>query len=101
MHVRCRALAGWIAILTLLTACGTAAQPSSSSPQSSAPGPQSSSAPKRITAAIKGDPFTLSEAVNSAGSGSIDGVREVEQLVHAGLATIDGDGRVLPRLAEE
>src|SRR6266516_6818 len=100
MHARRRALAAWIALLTLLAACGTAAQPSSSAPQASAPGPQSSSAPKRITAAIKGDPFTLSQAINTAGAGSTDGGPELEQLVHVGLTTIDGDGRVLPRLAE-
>jgi peptide/nickel transport system substrate-binding protein len=58
------------------------------------------SGPKRIIAAIKGDPFTLSEAVNGAGSGSVDGIREVEQLVHIGLVTIDGDGRVVPRLVD-
>src|SRR6266516_3736424 len=100
MHARRRALAAWIALLTLLAACGTAAQPSSSAPQASAPGPQSSSAPKRITAAIKGDPFTLSQAVNTAGAGSAGGGPELEQLVHVGLTTVDGDGRVLTRLAE-
>src|SRR5262249_11562043 len=45
-------------------------------------------------------PFTLSQSINTAGSGSIDGIPEVEQLVHVGLATINGDGQLLPRLAE-
>ena len=40
--------------------------------------------PKRITAAILGEPYTLSQAVNNAGSGSARGVGEVEKIINAG-----------------
>lgn len=66
--------------------------------QDSAVRPQSS--PKRITTAIKGDSPTLSEAINSAGAGGTDGLTELEQLVHVGLAVVDGDGRLAARLGE-
>jgi len=85
-----------LALALLLAAACAPAGPS----QPSALSPQSSSAPKRIVAAIKGDPPTLSDAVNSAGAGGTDGLNEVEHIVHAGLAVVDGDGRLAPRLAE-
>lgn len=56
--------------------------------------------PKRITTAILGDPYTLSQAINSAGTGSVRGVGEVEKLIHAGLAIADSDGNLRPQLAE-
>jgi peptide/nickel transport system substrate-binding protein len=84
-------------LLTLLFAScaapqpGTPTQPSVSSPQSSAP--------KRITTAILGNPFTLSALINTAGGDTVPGVPEVELLVHAGLA-LAGGGGLRPQLAE-
>ena len=91
-----RAVALWAIPLILATACSSPAP----SALPAVPAPRLAEGPKRIVTAIKGDPFTLSQAINTAGSGSIDGIPEVEQFVHVGLATINGDGRLLPRLAE-
>jgi len=55
---------------------------------------------KRVTAAILGDPYTLSSAINAAGTGSIRGVGEVQKMIHAGLTTLDGEGDSMPQLAE-
>ncbi len=60
-----------------------------------------SSSPKRVVAAIRGDPHTLVEAVNSAGGGRVAGVREVEQLLNSGLNLVDRDGKLRPLLAEQ
>ena len=63
----------WLALAVLIVGCAAPA-PS----QSLAPAPQSSGAPgapKRIVAAIRGDPFTLADAINSAGGGRVAGVR--------------------------
>lgn len=86
-------------VLALAVALAPPACAPAGPPQSSPLSPQSS-APTRIVAAIKGDPPTLSDAVNSAGAGGTDGLNEVEHIVHAGLAVVDGDGRLAPRLAE-
>lgn len=55
---------------------------------------------KRVTVAILGEPYTLSQAVNSAGTGSIRGVGEVEKMIHAGLTMINGEGERVAQLAE-
>jgi peptide/nickel transport system substrate-binding protein len=89
-----------LAIVVVIAGCAAPAQPGTSAPQSTGAGPQPPGGPKRITAAIKGDPPTLSEAINSAGAGGTDGLTELEQLVHVGLAVVDGDGRLAPRLGE-
>jgi peptide/nickel transport system substrate-binding protein len=54
-----------------------------------------------MTAVMRGQPFTLSEAINAAGSGSVPGVAELQDLIHAGLAVEADDGTLRPRLAEE
>jgi predicted phosphoribosyltransferase len=43
-----------------------------------------------------GIPYTLSQAINSAGTGSIRGVSEAEKLYHMGLVIRDADGRLQP-----
>src|SRR5439155_3827961 len=75
---------GHIVVVTLgfaLIASACAAPPStvptSSGPPAAAAPP---AAPKRINAAIRGDPHILSDAVNfAAGGSSSAGVREIEQ----------------------
>lgn len=57
--------------------------------------------PKRFTAAIRGYPKSVSPMIDGAGPGSTAGLREVDQLVNAGLTVLDGDGRLTPRLAEQ
>ena len=58
-------------------------------------------APKRIVAAIRGDPKTLSESINTAAGGSSSaGVRELEPLVNAGLLNMDPKGVLQPLLAQ-
>ncbi|HEY3118256.1 MAG TPA: ABC transporter substrate-binding protein [Chloroflexota bacterium] len=61
---------------------------------------QPAAGPKRIAAAILGEPYTLSQAVNNAGQGSARGVGEVEKIINAGLSVLDGLGNVRPVLAE-
>jgi peptide/nickel transport system substrate-binding protein len=63
-------------------------------------GTDRTSGPKRIVAGILGDPYTLSQNVNSAGTGSIRGVGEVGKLIHAGVAIADSQGVWHPQLAE-
>jgi len=87
-------------LATIVAACsnpGTCRSPSGSGPtgnQSSATGP------KRIVTGILGNPYTLSQEINTAGTGSIRGVGETEKLIHAGLVIRDGDGNLRPQLAE-
>ena len=80
------------------TACGPtpSAAPSGQTGQAAPP-----AAPKRIVAAIRGDPKTLSEAINTAAGGSSSaGVRELEPLVNAGLLNMDPKGVLQPLLAQ-
>jgi peptide/nickel transport system substrate-binding protein len=51
-------------------------------------------------AGILGNPYTLSQEINTAGTGSIRGVGEVEKLIHSGLVIRDGDGNLKPQLAK-
>ncbi|MPZ14600.1 MAG: hypothetical protein GEU73_09295 [Chloroflexi bacterium] len=56
--------------------------------------------PRRITAAILDEPTTLSQAINTAGTGSRRGVGEVEKIIHAGLTLMNSDGVLIAQLAE-
>ncbi len=87
------------ALAFFVTACAPATPGSSPAGQ---PGEAARPAtPKRITAAIRGDPKTMSEAINAAAGGaSSAGVRELEPLVNAGLLTLDPKGELHPLLAE-
>src|SRR5262245_48868689 len=72
------------------TASEPGAQPSALSPQSSAP--------KRITAAIRGDPHTVYQKLNPRSN--IPGIDALEQLVSSGLTVLDDQGNRQPQLAE-
>lgn len=87
------ALAPILAAVLVLAAC---APPQSRTSQSSALGAQSS--PKRITAAIMGDPHTLYQKLNPRSA--VPGVDALEVLVNAGLALIDDKNEPRPQLAE-
>lgn len=88
-----------LCVCALVVACG----PSRSGQPGQLTGAQAErpSAPKRIVTAIRGDPHTLVEAVNSAGGGRVAGVREVEQLLNSGLLLTDNEGQLRPLLAEQ
>jgi peptide/nickel transport system substrate-binding protein len=56
--------------------------------------------PKRITAAIKSDPGSLSQRVNPSGAG-LPGLNVLQTLVGSGLSARDGEGAPRPHLAED
>jgi peptide/nickel transport system substrate-binding protein len=57
-------------------------------------------APKRFTAAISGDPNTLSNSVARAGAGGVAGLDALEQMISAGLTVLDDRGERKPQLAD-
>lgn len=61
---------------------------------------QQAGIPKRVTIAINGEPYTLSQTINSAGVGSVPGVSELEPLIQVGLGEVDEGEVVGPILAE-
>jgi peptide/nickel transport system substrate-binding protein len=89
------------ALLALLLGCAGPSGPSGGAATGAGESRSPTGAPKHITIVIRGNPFTLSEAINAAGSGSVPGVSEVEQLIHAGFASEDNDGMLRPKLVEE
>jgi peptide/nickel transport system substrate-binding protein len=83
----------------LFVSCG----PSSSVPRDreTAAAPAQQGAPKRVVAAIAGDPYTLSAKLNTSGPGSnVPGADALEDLVNAGLANMDNRSQLHPVLAE-
>lgn len=88
-----------LALVTVLVGC--APSPASQSSSAGAESQPRTATKKRMGVAIRGNPWTLSSAMNSAGSGGVAGVSEIEDMVHAGLADI-AIRRVAaaPRLAE-
>jgi peptide/nickel transport system substrate-binding protein len=89
-----------LAMILAVTACAPrqADAPAQGQPQAPA---QAAAQPKRIVAAIRGDPRTLNDAISStAGGSSVAGVREIEQLLNAGLGVVDDRSAVQPQLAE-
>jgi peptide/nickel transport system substrate-binding protein len=85
-------------IVFLITGCVGPSSPRSGQAGSS---PQGGSGQlKKITAAILGNPDTLSQAINAAGTGSIRGVDELEKIMTAGLAKANADDQLVPQLAE-
>jgi peptide/nickel transport system substrate-binding protein len=97
MSVRRLTGACCLTLAALLLACGPAPQRADS--QGSADTVRTGT-PKRILAAIRGDPFTFADAINAAGGGRVAGVREIEQMMNAGLGVVDPQGQLRPILAE-
>src|SRR6185503_1125666 len=79
--------------------CAAPQGPSSAQRAPTGEAPQAS-APKRVTAAVSGDPFTLNYQMSSAGSYTPPGSDGLEELVNTGLAALDGRGALVPRAAE-
>ncbi len=84
-------------LASTLVACANPSPPQAMSARSES---QTSVGPKRITAAIRGVPKTVSVMIDSAGAGRTKGLTEVENLLNAGLVMTDADGSLRPRLAE-
>ena len=92
-----------VAMLLSLAVATLSCAPPQPAPQASAPVAEQPkpAALKRIVGAIRGDPLTLSDSINWAASGStVAGVDVLEQLLHAGLLLVDGEGELQPLLAE-
>lgn len=87
----------YLAVMLSVAACGSPQTPQQAQPGGATLASERARAPKRITAAITGNPtimrFSLIE-------GSRNGVQELEELVHAGLTHDDASGTRQPRLAE-
>ena len=82
----------------LLSACGPSDSVGERSPASGgATAPAAQSAPKRMTAAIIGDPPTMYQVLNPAGSRG--GSEILQDLAHAGLGIVDRQGSLQPQLA--
>src|SRR5213594_4330931 len=79
-----------------LTACGG---PSPATPPSSRSDGGQTSAPRKIRAAIQGEPRTLSRTMNG-NVGRVRGVNELEQLIHSGMSIENDEGDRLPQLTE-
>ncbi len=89
---------GLIAVSLLAVACaGGGGRPSAATESAQPPRP---AGPKRIVAAIWGDPKTLNPAMNQIGAGGSGGVSEIALLLNVGMADVDFTTVVEPRLAE-
>jgi peptide/nickel transport system substrate-binding protein len=91
-----------VVVTLVVSACAPSTQ-TTAPPPAGQPGEAArpAAAPKRINAAIRGDPKTLNENVNiAAGGSSSAGVRELEVMVNAGLLVLDTSGELRPELAE-
>ncbi len=85
--------------MILIAASGCATAPSGASTSSSRESARTTQT-KRVVTAIRGDPFTIADAINSAGGGRVAGVRDLELLTNSGLGLIDHDGKLRPLIAE-
>src|SRR5712691_2197654 len=85
----------WLVGGLLLAACA-GAQGSASRTQPSASSPQSS--PKRIVAAIQGNPLGGYQKLDA--NNSERGNQELGRILHAGLTVTDPTGQMRPQLAE-
>jgi peptide/nickel transport system substrate-binding protein len=99
---RLRALL-WVVCVALFAACAAPARPGEPAPGSgngaTAPAAERA-APKRLTAAIRGYPKSVSLAIDAAGAGSTAGIPFVEQMLNDGFAVLDDQDQLRPRLAE-
>ena len=94
-----RIVAVGVMLQALLAGCRSAGQPGASAP---APDPSlRATGPKRILAAVTSDLPSPRSALARAAGGTLPGAREVEQLVHAGLAVEDDRGNPRAQLAED
>jgi peptide/nickel transport system substrate-binding protein len=86
-----------LALVALLVGCQAPPQSAPESPRSGAA--PVSSAPKRITAAIMGDPPHFAGRYNPS-IGSVPGLDVLEEMINAGMANYNHEGVLRPQLAE-
>lgn len=89
-----------IAVLIAVSSVACAPGAGTSLDTSRATDPPRHASPKRLVAAIWGDPQTLNPTMNSSGAGSSGGVDEVSNLLHVGFADVNYTTAVEPRLGE-
>ncbi len=97
-----RSRPAWLLVLALIavTACGAPPAPSRALPRD-VHETQAARPTVRITAAMMGEPKILTTQFSPTGiGGSIPGVDSLEELLHAGMSVLDGQGRLKPQLAE-
>lgn len=88
----------YVGLVACLVAVGCA--PGSSSTQNVGPGAErTTSAPKRVQAAVMSEPPNLKAALDATGIGR-PGANVLEDLVSVGLSEVDKQGRRFPQLAE-
>src|SRR5437879_1291410 len=85
-------------LVLLMAAC--APSQSTGATQSQNTTAQSPAVHKKVVAALRGEPFTLSNELGRAGAGRVYGVAEVERLLHAGLSVEDDQIEQRAALAE-
>ncbi len=84
-----------------VSACAPVAPRSQPAPgPANAGAPTTATGPKRLVAAINGNPRVLSSRLDRAGSGSTPGIEEVEDLLNSGLVVMDARGEIQPLLAD-
>jgi len=88
----------WFGIVVLSLACAGPA-PITRDRAGAGAAPAGTSSPKRLIAAVMGEPASLSSRI-SIGVANVPGVDVLEELVNAGLVTSDNRGTGIPRLAE-
>jgi peptide/nickel transport system substrate-binding protein len=98
MHRSARVMVGWIVVILVGLGCAPAQRPAVSPSDQQASQPAAT--PKRITASVASDFNALSTQIVRSGSGTRPGLKELEQLVHAGLTINDNGGVLRPQLAE-
>lgn len=90
---------GLAAILVVL-ACAPSETGSRADSRARGDSPGAAAAPKRISAAIMADLPSVRSQLSRAAGGTLPGAREIEQLLHAGLAVEDERGLLHPQLAD-
>src|SRR5437879_2093018 len=81
---------------TVFSACA----PGTTSTNPSGGQSQPTGQPKRIVTAIRGQPFTLSYAINTSSTGSVAGIDDIELLINPGLVALDNTNSAAAVLAE-
>ncbi len=89
-----------LVLMLAATACAAPPAPRQAAPEGSS-APAASSEPKRITVAINGNLRAFYSKIDQAGSGSTPGNDEVEEIVNAGLTSLDEHNTRRPLLAEQ
>lgn len=85
----------WLVLVLMLAGC--AAPPSAPQAQGRTSESRQQAGPKRITAAISGEPVILSETARQGGPSTVG--TQLEDLINAGLARLDDQGLLHPQIA--